>query len=222
MKTTLLRIVLILGLATLVFALFGTRKLKAGDPTESPRAGLIIASDIPEDKWREIKKILSAKPSVSGASPRRELYRIRVYKTNGHYTPMGALPEKMLVWDFPESVSGFKGHVIQIGVGAVEDVDYYPSPDAIPKTKVSQGRDAGPTPSATPVISLHSRSQLRDSKKMEQEVNKVVAESEASPSPSATPLFSLHFRANIEESKNMIREVNKVLNSPDAASSPKP
>jgi hypothetical protein len=221
MKTTLLRLVLIVCVPILVFAMFGTKKLRAGDPTE-PRAGLIIASNIPENKWREIKKILSAKPSISDASPRRELYRIRVYDGNGKYQKLGALPEKMLVWDFPESTSGFKGHVIQIGVGAVEDVDYYPSPDAIPNTKVPHGRDAGPTPSATPVISMHFKSQLQESKKMEREVNKAVAESDASPSPSATPLISMHFRANVEESKNMIREINKVLNPPDAATSPKP
>ena len=209
MKTTLLRIVLILGLATLVFALFGTKKLKAGDPS-GQGAGLIIRSDLPDDKWKKIRKILSAKPLTELADPRGELYRIRVYDGHGKFKEMGTLPKKMLVMDFSEGVgTGFKGHAIQIGVGVAENVDCYPPHGACLDIKVGGE-------------SVHSKSKRGESKKLEQDGSSVVPQSEASPSPSATPLFSLHFRANIEESKNMIREVNKVLNSPDAASSPKP
>jgi hypothetical protein len=113
----------------------------------------------------------------------------------------------MLVEDFSDLPCDYKGHAIQVGVGAIDDVDHYPPPS--------------PSPTGTPFISLHFKSRLGESGKMKQAVDKVVQENNASPSPvpSSTPRLSLHYRANIEESKKMVEDINKVLSSPSPSPS---
>jgi hypothetical protein len=188
MKKTLLRIAIILCVPLLVLTLFWTKKLNATRPSQ-PRAGLIIAADVPDAKWREIKQILSAQTVNLGASPRGELYRIRAYDGNGKYEESGSLPEKMLVTDFSDLPSKFKGHAIQIGVGALPDVDCYPpSATCGDKNKVLRRRDsktvdADSSPSATPFISMHFRPNVQESQKMIEDVNKVLN----SPDPASSP-----------------------------------
>ncbi len=181
MKKKLLGIALAFGLAVVLLAYLGCEKGRlAGGEKKKQHSGLLLWTQLDEGKWTQIKDVLKKKSDTPGASKRSKLFRLRRYDPPNDPVDEenGELDDAILVYDVADldaqaKRDGFKGHAIQIGLGAIEDFQ-----------EIDSRKKDSPTPTPTPeetstsggtkMPQAHFRQNIIESRKMVKEINDIL------------------------------------------------
>ena len=194
MKTRLLGTGLAVGLAAVLLGYLGCeqRRTISGQGEGTP-AGILLWKDITQPQWERIRdEVLKKAPITPGADSRSKLFRLRRYDPPNPPVDEqnGELADTLLLYsieflDQKAAQAGFKGHAIQIGMGAMDNFQTVGTPPPAstpggtptpPENKSSSRQGGGRMPQA------HFRQNITESQAMVDEVNGIL-----NPSPTPTP-----------------------------------